>query len=260
MSMAERLQQGARMYAQQQIEGQRPRAGSEFWNSDCPECGERRSATGGDRGPACSCEGEQFARFVEAYVAERRPGCAARVIEAAGIPRRHEPCSFDSFTKRNGTADALKASQAWAEAFSLETETGLLFSGAFGAGKTHLAVAALRRAIQRTLVEGRFISAGALVSGVRSGERITWKPVEDAIGAELLVLDDFGQEAGTEFTRDIVARVIFGRYEAARPTIITTNLGPKALTETFGGAVVSRLHEMTRPLVVSATDYRRKAS
>jgi DNA replication protein DnaC len=248
------LMEGARNHAIRAIEQDRAPEW-EFWGVCCPTCSEERPAQN-VYGAVCSCERKRRDELIAAFVAERLPKHVPGAIEKASIPRRYEGCTFDSFTKRNGTADALAATKAWADAFELDTERGLFLTGPFGSGKTHLAVAALRRAIQRTLVDGRYLSAGALVGAVRSGERISWAPVEDATRAELLVLDDLGQEAGTEFTRDIVARVLFGRYEAARPTIVTSNLGPKAVGNMFGGAVLSRLHEMAEPLAMTASDYR----
>lgn len=163
---------------------------------------------------------------------------------------------IDGFELRKGTEEAFTATKAWAEALTLDTDRGLSFFGEFGSGKTHLAIAALRLAIQRTLVAGKYVSAGDLVGQVRSGQGINWTPVSDAIRAELFVLDDLGMEAGTDFTREVVARVLFGRYEAARPTIITSNHGPKGITRLFGGGITSRLHEMTDTIVLKASDYR----
>lgn len=251
------LEVAARQEATHAIEAARPRGRPwEFWGGVCSTCGETRPAHEG-HGGACACERRRFEELRLAYLAEHHAETAADVTEAANLPARYAGCAFDNFLEREGTGPALSGAKSWAETFTLTTQTGLLVSGSFGGGKTHLAISALRRTIDRTLVAGRYVSAGALVAAVRGGEGITWKPVEHAIAAALLVLDDFGQEAGTEFTRDVVARVVFARYEQAVPTIITTNLGPKQLGTMFGGAVESRLREMCQPLVVTASDYRR---
>ena len=82
--------------------------------------------------------------------------------------------------------------------------------------------------------------------------------VDRAIGTELLIRDDVGQEQPTPFSRDVLYRVIAGRYEAQRPTIITSNGADAQLEERLGGAAVSRLYEMSEPVVLKATDYRQE--
>jgi len=222
----------------------------------CPTCGEHRPYGHVPRGPACECDRQREGELIAEYEREHVSEFVDRVLAEADIPRRYAECSFDGFKLRKGTEEAFTATKAWAEAFTLDTDCGLSFFGEFGSGKTHLAVAALRRAIKGSLVDGKYVSAGDLVGKVRGGSGINWTPVEDAIRAELLVLDDLGMEAGTDFTRDVVARVLFGRYEAARPTIVTSNHGPAAITRLFGGGITSRLREMTDTIVLKATDYR----
>jgi DNA replication protein DnaC len=253
------LEGEARTEAIHTLERKRPHRyspdGPDFWGQKCDGCGVVRPPND-VFGLICECERAAATPIIENYVNEHRDALIPQILDRARIPRRYERCTFASFKERKGTEDALTVTRVWAGRFTLATETGLFLAGSFGSGKSHLATAALRTTVERTLVEARFVSAGALVSEVRSGERIDWKPVEDAIRAELLLLDDLGQEAGTEFTRDIVARVIIGRYDEARPTIITSNHGPAALTNIFGGAITSRIHEMTSTQVLNASDYR----
>jgi len=205
----------------------------------------------------CKCERPERARLAEEYVQEHRAETAERMWADADIPSRYLGCGFDTFEPRPGTEKALEAVRAWVDGYSLDSERGLFLAGPFGSGKTHLAVAALHEAVTWELAHGLFVSAAGLVSKVRKGERLDWQPVELACGVDLLLLDDVGQEAGSDFTRDIVARVITSRYDESMPTIMTTNLGPQALTKALGGGVTSRIHEMCTALTLTATDYRR---
>ncbi len=255
MSARAWLRSHARDHALDTITRERAVPEWKLYGTTCERCGSERP-TGAVRGGMCECERERERELIADFEREHLAEYAGKVLEEADLPRRYAGCSFDGFEVRQGTEEAYAAAQAWADGFTLETETGLFLAGPFGAGKTHLAVAALRRAVERTLVDGRYVSAGDLVAQVRGSSGINWRPVEDAIRAELLVLDDLGMEAGTEFTRDVQARVLFARYEAARPTIVTSNHGPKAITQIYGGAITSRLREMTDSLVLTASDYR----
>ena len=81
---------------------------------------------------------------------------AARTMARARIPRRYEHCDFDNFDtdlyEASGESAAWNRSleqsklvvEAFARDYPVGTETGLLLMGPCGAGKTHLAVAALR--------------------------------------------------------------------------------------------------------------------
>jgi DNA replication protein DnaC len=255
-----RLLEDGRRRALTELHDARPSAWSDegraFWGQRCDECGVTRP-THEIHGLACECERPRAREIQEFHLAEHREELVEEIIQRARIPRRFADCTFDTFERVQGVDDALDVTCEWADSFTLDTERGLLLAGNFGSGKTHLGVAALRTAVERVFVEARFVSAGDLVARVRSGPNgITWHPVEDAIEAELLLLDDLGQEVGTEFTRDVVCRVIFGRYDHARPTIMTSNLGPDGLKRVFGGAVLSRIYEMADTRTLFAKDYR----
>src|SRR5438445_10371058 len=88
-------------------------------------------------------------------------GGAALTMARARIPRRYEHCDFDNFDtdlyEASGESAAwnrsLEQSKLVVEAFARDYpaggETGLLLMGPCGAGKTHLAVAALSQLMQR---------------------------------------------------------------------------------------------------------------
>lgn len=225
-----------------------------FWGAACGSCGQTRPLH-----PCrflCECERDDARRVTGQLMEERRSAIAGDIWNAAQVPRRYFHCDFNDFQPRPGTESALEGARAWAESFTLETERGLFLAGPFGCGKTHLGVAAMYHAVEVSLAQASFVSAAGLVAKVRAGTYPDWTPVERAIREELVLLDDVGQQAGNDFTRDIIGQLICGRYDAARPTIFTTNLGVKALAQALGGAVVSRVHEMAQTLTLTAKDFR----
>jgi DNA replication protein DnaC len=114
-----------------------------------------------------------------------------------------------------------------------------------GNGKTHLAVATLRRAADSWLVEepseqGSYRPLDA-PSPIDLLPRLFVLPlviermrdlIEDGGDESLLrklrlsrlaVIDEWGAERRTDWTADVTARVVIERYAQARPTIFTTN-------------------------------------
>ncbi len=227
----------------------------------CPTCGEAGDFEYGyaNQPPQCGCERKVWDEAVRSSVEEARPSWIQKLIKDAALPYRLGNRTFDTFQTRTGAAAALSRCRTYVERFTPDTDAGLWLIGAFGAGKTHLAIATARALIERHLIDVRFVSAADMVAAVRGdGVKWDWGAVDRAARVELLILDDVGQEQPTEFSRDVLYRVIAGRYEQALPTIITSNGGDTQLKERLGGAAVSRLYEMTEPVVVKATDYRQE--
>src|SRR6266576_1972951 len=78
----------------------------------------------------------------------RRSNSATRMLEAARIPRRYRKCNFHNYYPKND-------SQYFAHSFACRLveeypgiDTGLLFMGTVGVGKTHLASAILKGLIE----------------------------------------------------------------------------------------------------------------
>jgi len=106
----------------------------------------------------------------------------------------------------------------------------VLLCGAYGTGKTHLAIAALQ-AVGR----GAFWKVPDLLDYIRDrafgedgvGETAALDPIRDNTG--LLVLDDLGAHKSSEWTTQALYRVLDARYDLGLRTIITTNMDVRSL-------------------------------
>ncbi len=223
-----------------------------------------------------------------------------RAVERAKIPKKYEDCDFESFVTeladgKNYTtqqADSLKRAKLIAQSFVRDypggDQSGLLFMGRPGAGKTHLAVASLKELIQRGHT-GYFCEYGSLLRQIQNSYRADSEITEikllaPILSVEVLVLDDLGCIKPSDWVRDTIAYILNTRYvEGSRDlsnprcTILTTNYldssneqqatlpsGKFAITRTdtladrIGERMRSRLFEMCRMVEIDSRDFRRE--
>lgn len=211
--------------------------------------GERAASE--DDGPPCKlCDG---ARFVRVTVDLRHPlfgvsvpctcvgsfGIGERIARAA-IPARYEAMAFNTFGGTDNIA-ALRSVTEWAGL------TNMLIIGEPGRGKTHLAVAALRREVEERGKVGRFFYVPHLLEDVRrrygDGESESAQAFTDSlVGWPLLVLDDLGAERVTPWAQEQLDGLIERRLSAGMVTVITTNLDSvEAIRVKLGARIASRL-------------------
>lgn len=209
---------------------------------------------------------------------------AAALMGRAGIPRRYEHCSLDSYEANFPGADrSLAAARLMARNFvdgypATTGGNGLLVTGSIGVGKTHLAVGILQSLITEKGVRGLFCDYRELLKEIQNSyssqvlttELEILRPVFDA---EVLVLDELGAAKPTDWVADTVALILNTRYNDKRTTIITTNYadapagGPSAsnaraamreetLGDRIGDRMRSRLAEMCVTVRMAGADFR----
>jgi len=217
---------------------------------------------------------------------------STRVVERARIPKRYEHCDFESYStdvgstqpQRHSLQQAKLSAQAFVRDYPGSSEKGLLFMGASGVGKTHLAVAALKELIQRGHA-GLFCDYRELLKEIQASYNPASESTEMGIlepirRVEILVLDDLGTSKPSDWVRDIVGIVLNARYNESRKTIVissyldnpasegeatrlpTGKLMPPTREDTLeqriGSRMRSRLYEMCRTVEIFAPDFRRE--
>jgi DNA replication protein DnaC len=221
----------------------------------------------------------------------RRSNSGARALDAARIPPRFRECSFHNYYPKND-------SQYFAHSFASRlvdeypaVETGLLFMGSVGVGKTHLAIAVLRDLIEKKGVTCLFYESGSLLKAIQDSynpvsQTSEMRVLAPVYQAEVLVLDELGATVPTNWVRDTLYQIINTRYNNKKLTIFTTNyldepraaaeenpdaVDPKrrrtfaadrmqeltTLEERIGTPLRSRLYEMCKKVKIEGEDYRR---
>lgn len=223
----------------------------------------------------------------------RRSNSDSRFLDAARIPPRFRECSFHNYYPKND-------SQFFAHSFASRLvdeypaiESGLLFMGPVGVGKTHLAIAVLKELIARKGVSCLFYESGSLLKAIQDSynpvsETSEMRVIAPVFQAEVLVLDELGATVPTNWVRDTLYQIINTRYNNKKLTIFTTNYfdearpgrdddsesdnakrrnrtfattriqGMTTLEERIGTPLRSRLYEMCKKVMIEGEDYRKR--
>ena len=196
-----------------------------------------------------------------------------RLVDS-NIPKRYQHCTLANFTVYNETLEralecARRVPDRYGDANSLrEQGRGLLLEGPPGVGKTHLAVAVLKRVIESSGARGIFYDTRDLLRIIRS----TYDPsirttelqvLQPVMTADLLVLDDLGAEKTSEWVEETMNLIVNTRYNERRMTMFTSNYPdipddtePNSLIFRIGHRMRSRLHEMCEFVEMDGADYR----
>ncbi|MBM3789765.1 MAG: DNA replication protein DnaC [Acidobacteria bacterium] len=223
--------------------------------------------------PVCPiCAGSGWERSGPAE-AVRRCACVdrarmGRLLAEARIPRRYQHCDLESYLPNDPSQKKAQLDVTrFLEKYPL-IDVGLLFLGPCGVGKTHLAVAALKRVVLEKGDAGIFFDFRDLLREIQSSwnaeaQATEYEVLRPVLSAPLLVLDELGANKPTEWVRDTIAHIINCRYNEKKLTIFTSNYpdgatrpAEETLTDRIGVRLRSRLFEMCKVIEIRGKDFR----
>lgn len=221
---------------------------------DCPICRDR-GVVGGKN---CVC----FDRFAAEFFYGR--AALADIL----MTENFEHFSFDWYSDKlfDGTAretprEAARIAYLAAQSVCSrigQKDNNLYLYGTTGVGKTFLAHC-IAKAVLDEGYSVLFFSAPELFDSLadsafgRDRTEDNRKRIQDA---DLVIIDDLGTEMVNSFTLSEFFRLIDGRITRNRSTVISSNLGPQDLKETYSERIFSRVMSHYEAVKLSGKDIR----
>lgn len=164
---------------------------------------------------------------------------------------------FDISPKEN-MAKILKIAKKYIETFDRDNDLNLLFWGPTGQGKTFLLNCIAKELIDRDKIV-IYQTAYEIVKTLED-RKFRNKGDEEKYNlyfeSDLLIVDDLGIELVTSFTNSEIFNIINTRLLRGKKTLISTNLSPKELSNTYTDRVFSRVFQKFVPIRFFGEDLR----
>lgn len=225
----------------------------------CPRCGD----TGWAEGEMCACLKKLCAEEqLKALTA------AMHLTEEQDFDRLRLDIYSDQ-TWNGGRAPretmrrVIAACESYARQFPNFESKNLLLSGSTGLGKTYLS-GCIAREVTRRGFSVMYDTAGSIFDAL-AARRFTRDPEEERqarksarryLGCDLLILDDLGSEQDLPSARSSLYELVNSRLQAARHTIISSNLSTQEIGNRYGAQIGSRVAGLYWELTFYGNDLR----
>lgn len=167
----------------------------------------------------------------------------------------------EELSPRENILDILSIAEGFVSNFEKNNGENLLFYGTTGLGKTYMS-----NCIAKALLDKGYIviyqtafTILEILENRRFGKgdmKLSSYQYELLFDADLLIIDDLGTEVSNTFTNAEIFNIVNTRLIKGKKTIISTNLTPKEITETYTDRVFSRIFHKFLPLKFYGKDIR----
>lgn len=183
-----------------------------------------------------------------------------RVADARGVYLRTFPL------RHRQAVGALEPAPAWADARGrleaiVAAGGSAALLGPWGRGKTQLATAVARDFVERTCLAAEYVRFADLLGRFRARVFTEEAESEDVFlnrlgRVGLLVIDEVQDAKDSEFSAQVMTRLMDRRYSGIKPTILISNLGKAEFAAHIGRGASWRLAETGGAIEMEGTNYR----
>ena len=165
-------------------------------------------------------------------------------FEGAKLPVRHANNGFrDYVISNNGQMNAKQQCMSFTSDFKKDIKRNLIMVGRTGTGKTHLACAVARNVLESRKY-ARYVTSEDIANEIANA----WKKADDSeanavqrfADYDLLILDEYGLHDRHENRLQLVHKVLYERYDQAKPTMLISNMTIEELQKDLGDRLWSR--------------------
>lgn len=211
----------------------------------------------------CDCHRKAWAEeraHRERKEMERRREQVADRFGGLELPEALASKSLGGFEETSGAGEAFQTARRFVTTLPerIKAGHGVIFSGPCGTGKTHLG-AAIANAVNASGRAAIHADTNALLERIKNlwgtGDKLG-RLQAAILDADLLVLEDLGQEVADKRELAYLFGWLNGRYTACRSVIITTNMTPHLFKQRYSEAILSRLRERCKWVTLTGDDFR----
>ena len=174
---------------------------------------------------------------------------------APGVPVEEQASSFDNYESTKYNGDAIRQAMFFVDG----VHPGLYLHGGTGSGKTRLACTILN-AVWKAGTGCRFYRVPELLQRLMPGADSTEDAFDQAVRIPVIVLDDVGANAGTDFSRRMLQSIFDARLDRGHRTIWTSNLDLDELAQFLAEdmRLPSRIAGNAKVVELDGLDFRLK--
>ena len=173
----------------------------------------------------------------------------------------NQPCEGEDLTPRENMIDIAGIAEGFIDAFDENNGHNLLFYGSTGLGKTFLSNCIAKSLLdkQKIVIYQTAFTIMDILEKRRfrnDKDKVVEYQYDLLFGADLLIIDDLGTELTNTFTNAEIFNIVNTRLISGRKTIISTNLTPKEISQTYTDRIFSRILDKFIPLKFYGKDLR----
>lgn len=211
----------------------------------------------------CRCRREEMKEMEMRFEREERMRKMTTLRRLSLMDERMKGIDFTTYKQTEDNAKVFAIAKKYVSNFEQMKQKGqgIMFYGGVGTGKSYTAAAIANELLKslRPVVMTSFIR---LLEELRKFKDETADMYKDGLNsADLLVIDDFGAERGTDFALENVYDIIDSRYRSGKPIILTTNLDIATMRECTDirySRIYDRIFEMCYPVKTAGKSWRKK--